>query len=394
MTKISYVTITARSDFPTQGLPNLHLWEPTLKTLEGQTFKDFEWIIVDVFYEERKDYFKPFCANHGLKIKHIPAAPNIWTQYGLVQTCHQFNKGIIHADGELLFFDADSGMLHPNLMENLWQHYKDGYFVSLGFGCDVTYAPEIQERQQTAEGVYESHKGEWQQASVSEASATIVPTDWIKDLGYGYQGKVIMDHRYRKLFAKGSSAILDKLSSIESSKIPSQWYYGISTASMEAMLKVNGFNLAFDGDSALNDVDLGNRLVMAGYDNLMMFRDSYCIEAYAGSFWHPKMRRQRPEVKCNYGMVLYNKLSGRYRANEPLSNADLDYIINKVCADKCEVRKTCKTLPHRGPFFNKNEPELFVHWKKYGMSEAQDLELEREMRKSGEMEKEGTFVNI
>lgn len=375
MTKISYVSITARSDFPTVGLPNLHLFEPTLKTLANQTFTDFEYIIADVFYEDRKDYFKEH--NYGLKIKHIPA-PNIWAKHGLVQTCHQFNKGIIHADGELLFFDADSGMLHPQLMENLWKHYKDGYFVSLGFGSDVTFAPELQERKLGKDGNYEYPAGSWQGTSKANA---LMP--WIKELGYGYEGQVIFDHRYRQLFLDQTAP------DWEGRQIPPDWFYGISTVSMEAILKVNGFNNAFDGDSALNDVDLGNRLVIAGYDNLWMFRDSYCIEAFAGPYWHPKMRKIRPEVKCNNGMVLYNKLSGRYRANEPLSNADIDYIIHNICANKCPVRDTCRTLPHRAPFFNKNEPELTAYWKKYGMAETLDLEVEREVR-----EKEGTYINV
>lgn len=378
MVKISYVTITARADYPTVGLPHVHLWEPTLKTLRNQTFTDFEWIIVDVFYEERKDYWKGQ-TNHGIKIKHIPAAPNIWAKHGLVQTCHQFNKGITYADGELLFFDADSGMLHPELMENLWRHHGNNFFVSLGFGSDVTYAPELQERKLGKDGNYEYPKGQWQ--GTSQTSREIVPTEWIKALGYGYQGDIIMDHRYRKLFEK-TDWVCDL--------IPPDWFYGISTVSMEAMLKVNGFNLAFDGDSALNDVDLGNRLVMAGYGSrLAMFRDSYCIEAFAGPYWHPKMRKVRPEVKCNNGMVLYNKMSGRYRANEPLSSADVDYIIHTVCASRCPVRDTCRRLPHRGPFFNKNEPDLYAYWKKYGMCEVQDLVEERENR-----EEIGTFVNI
>lgn len=377
MTKISYVTITARADYPTVGLPNVHLWEPTLKTLRDQTFTDFEWIIVDVFYEERKDYFLGQ-TNHGIKIKHIPATPNIWADFGLVQTCHQFNKGIIHADGELLFFDADSGMLHPQLMENIWKHYLDGFFVSLGFGSDVTFAPELQERKLGKDGNYEYPAGQWQGAT--KANSTM---PWIEALGYGYKGEVIFDHRYRQVFLNPSFAKVDGV------PIPPDWFYGISTVSLNAMLRVNGFNNAFDGDSALNDVDLGNRLALAGYGGkLFMFRDSYCIEAFAGPYWHPKMRRFRPEVKCNNGMVLYNKLSGRYRANEPLSNADIDYITHNICVNKCPVRDTCKTLPHRGPFFNKNEPDLVAHWKKHGMTEAVDLETERENR-----EVEGTYVN-
>lgn len=376
MVKISYITITARSDFPTVGLPNLHLWTPTLETLKNQTFKDFEWIIMDVFYNDRPNYFKTI-DTYGLKIKHLPVGDNFASKYGLVQTCHQFNKGIIHADGELLFFDADSGMLHPQLMENLWKHYKDGYFVSLGFGSDVTYAPELQERKLGKDGNYQFNSGNtWQETN--QTDETIVPTDWIKQLPYGYQGKIIMDHRYRKTFQNTDTTHV---------AIPPDWYYGISTASLEAVLKVNGFNNAFDMDSALNDVDLGNRLVMAGYKNLAMFRDSYCIEAYAGCYWHPKMRSIRPEIKCNSGLVLYNKFTGRYRANEPYSNADINHIVTHICKNVCPVRDVCKTLPHRAPFFNKNEPELTAYWKKYGMTESVDLEVERELR-----EKEGTQI--
>jgi len=370
LTSISYVTITARADYPTVGRPSLHLFEPTLQTLKNQTFTDFEYIVCDVFYDKRPEYFIDH--NYGLQIKHIPAAPNIWQKYGLVQTCHQFNKGIIHADGELLFFDADSSMLHPNLMENLWSHYQEGVFVSLGFGSDLTFTPELK-------------RGTWQGATMKDARTNVVPTEWYRFLGYN--GLVIMDHRYRKLFENNS---------LETATIPPDWYYGISTVSMEAALKVNGFNQAFDGDSALNDVDFGNRLVIAGFDRLAMFRDSYVVEAYAGTQWNPQMRTVRPEIKCNNGLLLYNKISGRFRANEPYSKADLDYVINFICGKYCPVKDKCRTLKHRGPFFNKNEKELYDYWLKHGSTLHLDLELEREMRIDGEEDLyvEGTFVNI
>lgn len=376
MVKISYVTITARSDYPTVGRPDLHLFEPTLQTLQKQTFTDFEYIVVDVCYEERKDYFKDH--NYGLKIKHIPAAPNIWHELGLVQTCHQFNKGIIYADGELLFFDADSALLPPDLMQNLWNHYEQGWFVSLGFGADLTYASEIYERKLQADGKYAFVGGTWQGKTPDQAGPNIVPTEWYQFLGY--KGLVLMDHRYCQLFENNSR---------EMAPIPPDWYYGISTASLEATLKVNGFSNSFDGDSALNDIDFGNRLVLAGYRKLAMFRDSYVIEAYAGTQWHTKMRTIRPEVKCNYALMLYNKLAGKFRANEPLSTSDIDYIITNICGRLCNIRDKCKTLPHRGPFFNKNETIFYNHWKKYGAPEQIDLETERELR--GE---EGTFINV
>jgi GT2 family glycosyltransferase len=369
--KISYITITARPDYPTVGLPGLHLWTPTLETLKKQTLQEFEYIIVDVFYEERKDYFKH---SHGLRIKHIPAAPNIWYKYGVVQTCHQFNKGVIHADGELLFFDADSSLLPADLMANLWRHYQDEWFVSLGFGADLTYAPNID--------TYGNQ-----------------PVDINHNMplfyDYGYKGHVTMDHRYKQLFQDGKVPVYggNGVVSLSFAPIPASWYYGISTVSLEAALKVNGFNLAFDGDPALNDVDFGERLVRAGYPKLAMFKDSFVIEAYAGVAWHPKMRTPRSEIKCNYGMLLYNRLTDVYRANEITVEPEL--IIKQVCNDKCDIKETCqKSCSYRAPFYNKNEKKLYEYWKKYAATERQDLVIEREMRLAGDDYTEGTFVNV
>lgn len=367
MVKISYIEITARVNYPTEGQPQLHLWEPTLQTLSTQTFKDFEYIVVDVFYEERPDYFKTH--NYGLQIKHVPAAPNIWHELGMVQTCHQFNKGIIHADGELIFTGADSAMYPPDLMENLWCHYKNGYFVSLGFGADLTYVTKLK-------------KDEWQGMALPDAPTQIVPTSWYD---FGYNGFVVMDHRFRSLFENNEK---------QNSTIPPEWYYGISTVSLEAALKINGYDEAFDGDSTLNDVDFGTRLAMAGYNNITMFRDSYTVEAYAKLWpqsWHPKMKR--PEIKCNNGILLYNKVTGKYRANQPLY-LDIDYIINTVCKRICPIRDKCATLPHRGPFYNKNEKKLFEYWREHGATFQMDLEFEREMRIDKDDYLEGTYVNV
>lgn len=390
MVKISYLEITARTSFPTIGCGEkdafpLHLWEPTLQTMGVQTLKDFELIFIDVLYEDRPDYFKDH--NYGLRIKHIPANPNAWHEKGLVQTCSQFNKGIIHADGELLFTSADSNMYPPNLMENLWRHYKDGYFTSLGFGSDLTYSPELYERTLQADGTYKDNVGSWQGAQSLDNS---VPTDWYNYLPF--KGKVIMDHRYRSLFNNPQENHTHRMNYAE---IPPNWYYGISTMSLDAALKVNGYDQSLDGDSALNDVDMGNRLAILGY-TLAMFRDSYCVEAYAGTFWNPKMKSPRPEVKCNYGIVQYNKYRRRTRVNDafpspPLIEAE---IIQDICRTRCDLWEKCSTMPHRGPFYNRNEPELYDYWKNKASQVRINLQYEREDRLDNSAYTEGSFYNV
>lgn len=350
MVSVSYIEVTARGDFPTVGRKDLHLWEPTLQTLAKQTFKDFEYIVVDLFYDERKDYFKGH--DYGLKIKHIPAGANAWSELGLVQICHQFNTGIVNAEGELLFFGADSGMYPPNLFANLWKHHQEGYFVSLGFGSDVTYASK---------------------GLLDYARTNVVPTEWYKFLGF--EGYVLMDHRYNKSF-EGNS--------VKTVKIPHSWYYGISTVSLEAALKINGFDEAFDADGSLNDVDFGARLDIAGYRNLIMCRDCYTVEAYAGTDWHHAMKRI--PVKCNHGLYLSNMEKRRLRVNEPLSEQDVERIFN-ICASKCNVRQKCQEMNDRAPFYYKSSQNNYELWKKHVTSFSRNLRDERLV-----LNQEGTFI--
>lgn len=362
LVKISYVEITARPDFPTVGRPDLHLFEPTLQTLAKQTMKDFEYIIVDVFWHERKDYFRKH--NYGLTIKHVPASPNPWSRLHLVQACHQFNKGVTYASGELILMGADSGMYPPHLMENVWEQYKKDYFVSLGFGLDSTYLSN-----QTFPHFYK----------------TSISTDWCEFLGF--KKDIYMDHRYHQLFNSQQQSF---------STITGQWFYGISSISMEAYLKLNGFDLNFDsGNRAyLSDCDLGYRLSMAGY-KLGMQKDCYCVEAYAERNWHKKMKQNpRIEIVCNYALLKFNLAKKRFKVNEPLSDSDIDWIITHACGELCEIKSECREkCAYRAPFYNKNEKKLYTYWRKQANRKL-NLNAERNDVINNQQDWRGTFVNI
>jgi len=372
MVKISYVEMTGWSDYPTLGRKNLHIWEPSVQRFAMQTMKDFEYIVVDILYHERPNYFKHH--NYGLKIKHVPAAPNIWFDLGLPTECHQINKGFIYSDGEIIIVNGDSFMYPPDFMEKVWKHYQDGYFACAGFGADLTYYPNE---------IFMKKKRKHFKTKVSLTN--IIPTDWYRFLGF--EGKLRMHERYMSYFDK---------SDIEKVIIPPSQYYGASVISLEAVLKTNGFEMLLDGDSVLADCDMGMRLGLAGYgQKLVMFKDTYCVEALAETGWHPRMRN--PGIKCNYAIMKFNHRMGRYRANDPISESDIDWIINNLCLKgTCGDAEACRRLnPNLYPFWQKKEKELYEYWKKHQVPMSLDLELEREMRIDGEEPyNEGTFVNV
>ena len=93
--KISVIMATARDNYPMIGLPETFIFEPTLESLEIQSFQDFELIIVDALYDFRKDYFKD--KKFSFPIKHLKPKPSPWDKIGAWRVCNQLNTAIIHS---------------------------------------------------------------------------------------------------------------------------------------------------------------------------------------------------------------------------------------------------------------------------------------------------------
>jgi len=362
--KISYITITVKDDFPFFGRPNLHVFEPTLESLKRQTLADIEWVNVDAQYARRKDYFKDL--DLPFTVKHVPAQPNIWLEHKFPGISTQYNKGIIHADGELLFFADDTFMFNSDLFENLWVRYLRGYFPWAWYLHD------------------------WS-CSTKDVLKTYGQGIGAIDLGLdysfsGYTGKyVVPDQRHEYL--KEKEVYFNP---------PWTWWCCCSSVSLEAMLKINGFDQRFDGDKSLMDVDVGSRLDMARYGiRAVLFRDLFLVRA-ASTY---SLFKTTPSIKCNYGLVEHSRGSRRYKANcVPLSDYDIQWI-KKVCCQKvCSRIDFCKkNHPWQYPFEHKagykghwSEKKWFNFWKEH--QELIDLENERKLRLSGEKYTEGTFV--
>ena len=368
--KISFVIITARHDYPYTGRPDLKVFEPMVESLKNQTMKDFELIIVDTLYNERKDYFKD--TNLPFKVKHVPAAPNIWHNAGFPGICTQYNKGIIYADGELVFFTGESYMFIPEFCERLWNHYKvEGYVPLAWYFADHTFSSEESLRKYPVEGRL------------------------LYDISYnmsGYIGKYIsMDHRPLLAFKNGEDVY----------KAPWEWFFGCSSAPIEAMLKINGFDQRFDGDRMLLDCDVGSRLQLVGFNNFGLFKDLFIIRALIDYEWNAKLPKDDITIKCNFPLIHWSRYYKHYVANDHENiDEDIKWCKEEYCAKQCQIRELCKKdHPWQYPFehtFNevykcKAQKKWFDFWRNHQIKI--NLAEERKKRIAGdEKYKEGTFT--
>ena len=384
MVKVSFIMVTARENFPYLNRPDLHVFEPTIESFKAQTMKDWgEVVIVDVLYDQRKDYFKNM--NLPFKVKHIPAKPNQWIERGFPGIATQYNKGIVYADGELLFFTGDSHMVVPEFMERLWSRYQQGYFPSAWYMYDHSFS----EVQYTSGRLDVQSAQEKYKVAYPEQNATPIPYNLS-----GYTGKkVSIEHRYTTAFKDPKQEIFP---------MPWLWWFGCSSASMEAMLKINGFDQNFDGDRMLLDTDVGGRLDIAGYGlRLALFKDIFLVRAPTNpSYWNQTLNKKCPTIKCNYPFTYRSRFFHQYRANTyKLTEQDIAWIKEVWCAKRCPIRELCKhEHPWQYPFEHKagypghdSSKEYFDYWKTH--QTIRNLEEERNKRLDGDSKyQEGMFV--
>ncbi|MBW2674745.1 MAG: hypothetical protein JRD89_15265 [Deltaproteobacteria bacterium] len=185
--------------------------EPTLRSLELQSFRDFEVIIVDWHAEKRRHITERYQGK--LRIKHVRDKPSPWhslkpppgwearAEPAFPAVCNARNSGVVLAEGELLLFMDDNIILEPETLEACWEWFERGYGVKLI-----------------------RHRWNYSGRLRLEPDRCLWEAGWQP---YSYRGA---------------------------------WSHGF-TVSLEDMLKVNGFEeVLCDGTVGAEDIDLSNRL--------------------------------------------------------------------------------------------------------------------------------------
>jgi len=344
MVSISVILPTARSTYGSIIGLDINLFEPTLRSLRKQVFKDFELILVDCLYESRPNLFKgnPFKAEKfNFPIKHIPVHPNhrFWLNRKRWNVCGALNSGIIAAEGELLVRIDDASEFDERFLEKFWDGYQSGYFP---LAMHIRYLEGKPAR------LNEKYKKKGYELRKHFLYQRLEPDrEQILKRLYGEEG-VIRDTRYPVVKQRGGRIIA-----------PAEWYYGYSSMSLEAALKINGYDELFDGDKSLEDMDCGSRLEMAGYKDMFVLDvNLQVIEHEHNPIPEKVIARNIKPIKCNYALFLLNRRKHRWKANtERLTNEDLEFIQRE------SLKPPCSPTPNY--YEDDCKGELFKLWSQH-----------------------------
>lgn len=345
---ISVILCTARNNFPIIGLPKLHIFEPTFKSLKEQTFKDFELILVDALYPQRKGFVEK---GWGFPIKYVPPHPNhrFWLDNKRWNIAGMLNSAILHVDGDLIVRIDDCSQFTPDFLQRFWDGYRRGVWPMAMHIRFLEGKPAYLNKEYLEKG-YE--------AKYSETFENNGRTEILKRV-YGMDG-LVRDSRYPIVKAKGGRMIAHP-----------DWYYGYSSLNLEAAIKVNGWDERFDSSKSLEDSDMGNRLVMAGYKNMFQLDVNHqVVEHEHLPISEDIIAPNSKPIVCNYAVLLSNRMKNRWRANsEKLSEEDVEFIIGESLKPPCSPKPNFYLDDCRG--------EMFKKWLTYGQSHMFDLRAER-----------------
>ena len=344
---ISIILITAREAYNTIiGLPETHILGPCIESLRYQTFKDFELIVVDSLHEYRTRMFEgePF-GEIPFPVRHVPVHPNhrFWLNRRRFNASGAMNTGFLYAEGELVVKMDDCCQFGPDLLERMWEEYQSGYFPMVMHtryrgGKQAYFDKEYKEKGYEVKATETAHH----QPQVEKELSLKVLSEVYPD------GAPIRDSRWNKVETAGGRLIGEH-----------NQFYGYSGFSLDAALKVNGFDELLDGDTSQMDVDFGVRLWFAGYQKMFILdKDMWVIEHEHGPVSSKVIDLPCENIKCNHAVMLNSINRNHWRAHSyELTEKEIEEIVAETLRPPCS--------PNQGMFQDDCKGPLFNLWKEH-----------------------------
>ena len=356
--EITVLIYTARDDYPYAGkAAGWHCFEPFLRTLADQTFRDFELVLVDALWETRPDWFRgrpqPF------PVKHVPTTPNYWQARGRVGLATQINRGFVWADGKYVWMGAENKLYPPHHLQLVSSICRAGKVPVAWYGV--------------------ADRADCSRPMPAELPGGPCPPVQFDLHGFSQEDIYTMDHRAAR-FVDDPALVV--------SPCHEHHYFGYSLVPLDVAVTLNGFDELMDGTKSLQDCEFGTRVVKAGC-SLVMHRDLYVVEpptksetgrevGYGGGI------RNQDSFQCNYAILRHNEITGR-RVNRKLPDGYAADVQERVCRGACPIGDKCRTgaIPESAlyPFCEGDSGALAREW--HAAAPDHELSADREARKAG-----------
>lgn len=204
-----------------------------------QTFPDFELIIVDHFYEERRQTVELMRRHRFPNIKHV--SPNLKSD--VYANSAGWNCGLRLAEGELAIHIVDFVWLPPDFLERHWNFYKKNPGHSLSVFVDrYKYPPfgDLSHEERCTLSIFQ----EWFDEGFAER--WFVPENLIYQERKGAKPEDLVAGNYYE--------------------IPGEKIYLLGDSiPLRVMKELNGWDMIYNGGYGSNDIDIGVRANLASW---------------------------------------------------------------------------------------------------------------------------------
>jgi len=185
-------------------------FEWSIESLNNQTHKDFEYIIVDGLYDKRKDEVLALLKKANFPYTYVPDKPSLWTNIGPALS-NARNTGFMIATGDQIVFHDDDCRFDPDWLTKHCDWAEKGYAVA----------------------------GTWISYQSMNPDGTFV------------EGIYGLEHRAKQY--------------TQPAECPGAWLYGANfSVPTDAMISVNGNDELYCGEVGGEDCDFGIRINRIG----------------------------------------------------------------------------------------------------------------------------------
>jgi glycosyltransferase involved in cell wall biosynthesis len=212
--------------------------------LDNQTFKDWELVLVDDYYPQRKEVLISKWLDRGLSLNQLKYIPprKILNYY---DACNACNTALEHVTGELVVQFTDYLWPSPTCLEKHWDIYTRFPGHSMMGYIDRYPFPQAKDLEGKEEDLYYS----------------TFKNEWSINIAIPYFNNVMPLYQERKGHYVG-----EELEEGLYELTGSLFYFGLNESIPLAILdELNGWDERYDGARGSADVDIGIRANMLGH---------------------------------------------------------------------------------------------------------------------------------